>query len=287
MEIDRPFVRLPFSFDAERMADEAEQLPQSAWMQHPSRMSGNSAVALVSRNGEDNDDFDGLMQETSHLQSCPYIRQAMASFGEVFGRSRLMKLGAGAEVAQHVDFNYHWYTRVRIHVPIITNPKVTFYCADQQTHMLAGECWIFNSWRRHRVANESAEDRIHLVIDTAGSSRFWQLVRDMQQYDSLAEADKIDALVNMVGELVITQSMLGQLGTDFDLERMPKLLEGLSDGQRRRSLSPQSVHVLEANGSTPDDGGIHERQHRAHARAGKGQRRRVQHDGARLRACDA
>ena len=198
MEIDRPFVRLPFSFDAERMADEAEQLPPSAWMQHPSRMSGNSAVALVSRNGEDNDDFDGLMQETPHLQSCPYIRQAMASFGEVFGRSRLMKLGAGAEVAQHVDFNYHWYTRVRIHVPIITNPKVTFYCADQQTHMQAGECWIFNSWRRHRVANESAEDRIHLVIDTAGSSRFWQLVRDMQQYDSLAEADKIDALVKDV-----------------------------------------------------------------------------------------
>ena len=167
-------------------------------MQHPSRMTGNSAVALISRNGEDNDDFDGRMQETPHLQACPYTRQVMASFGEVFGRSRLMKLGAGAEVAQHVDFNYHWYTRVRIHIPIITNPKVTFYCADQHTHMQAGECWIFNSWRRHRVTNESNEDRIHLVIDTAGSSRFWQLVRDMQQYDSLAEADKIDAIVQHI-----------------------------------------------------------------------------------------
>ena len=90
MDIDRPFVRLPFSFDADRMAEEASQLPQTAWMQHPSRMSGNSAVALVSRNGEDNDDFDGEMVETPHLRACPYIRQAMASFGEVFGRSRLM-----------------------------------------------------------------------------------------------------------------------------------------------------------------------------------------------------
>ena len=198
MDIDRPFVRLPYSFDAARMAEEAQQLPPSAWMQHPSRMHGNSAVALVSRNGEDNDDFDGAMRETTHLQACPYIRQVMASFGEVFGRSRLMKLGAGAEVAKHVDFNYHWYTRVRIHVPIITNPGVTFYCADQHTHMQAGACWIFNSWRRHRVTNESEEDRIHLVIDTAGSSRFWHMVRDMQQYDALSDAAAIDAITQHV-----------------------------------------------------------------------------------------
>ena len=194
MDIDRPFVRLPFSFDADRMAEEASQLPQTAWMQHPSRMSGNSAVALVSRNGEDNDDFDGEMVETPHLRACPYIRQAMASFGEVFGRSRLMKLGAGAEVSQHVDFNYHWYTRVRIHIPIITNPQVTFFCANQHTHMQAGQCWIFNSWRRHRVTNESDQDRIHLVIDTAGSSRFWRLVKDMQQHDALTDAAAIDAI---------------------------------------------------------------------------------------------
>ena len=31
----------------------------------------------------------------------------------------------------------------------------------------------------------------------------------------------------MVGELVITQSMLGQLGTDFEIESLPKLIEGL------------------------------------------------------------
>ena len=93
---------MPFSFDAERLAEEAEQLPDSAWMQHPSRMAGNSAVALVSRNGGDNDDFDGEMRETPHLKACPYVRQTMASFGEVFGRSRFMKLAAGAEA--RIDF---------------------------------------------------------------------------------------------------------------------------------------------------------------------------------------
>lgn len=198
MDLSRPFIRLPFRFDAERMAAEADALPDSAWLAHPSRMTGNSAVALISRDGGDNDDFEGSMQETDHLRACPAIRQAVGSFGEVFGRSRLMKLAAGSEVSTHVDFNYHWYTRVRIHIPLVTNPGVTFYCADKSVHMGVGECWIFNSWRRHRVTNESNEDRIHLVIDTAGSSRFWQTVHAMEQYDPVADADAIEALVKPV-----------------------------------------------------------------------------------------
>ena len=32
----------------------------------------------------------------------------------------------------------------------------------------------------------------------------------------------------MVGELVITQSMLGQLSSQLELERVPNLVEGLS-----------------------------------------------------------
>ena len=40
--------------------------------------------------------------------------------------------------------------------------------------------------------------------------------------------DKIDDLINMVGELVITQSMLNELGKEFSIENLPKLMEGLS-----------------------------------------------------------
>ncbi len=179
LDIGQPFIRLPYTFDAEHLADEIGRIAESAWMQHPQRMIGNSAVALISRDGTDNDDFGGRMQETEHLQGCAYLRQVLASFNEVLGRSRLMKLAAGSEVAQHVDFNYHWYSRVRIHIPILTNAQVTFYCADQKTNMRAGESWIFNAWRRHRVTNESNQDRIHLVVDTAGSARFWNMLREV------------------------------------------------------------------------------------------------------------
>lgn len=156
----------------------------TAWMPHPSGLTGNSAVALISRDGADNNDFDGLMQVTPHLDRTPYTQQVMASFNEVLARSRFMKLDAGAEVSNHVDFNYHWYSRVRIHIPITTNPAVVFYCGDQQVHMRAGECWIFDSWRRHNVINRSQENRVHLVIDTSGSSRFWHMVRAAEQSDN-------------------------------------------------------------------------------------------------------
>ncbi|BCE00846.1 chemotaxis protein CheA [Marinicellulosiphila megalodicopiae] len=39
--------------------------------------------------------------------------------------------------------------------------------------------------------------------------------------------DKVDSLINMVGELVITQSMLGQLGKEFTMDRLHRLQEGL------------------------------------------------------------
>lgn len=53
--------------------------------------------------------------------------------------------------------------------------------------------------------------------------------------------DKVDTLINMVGELVITQSMLGQLGTDFDVERLPKLMEGLGQLEQNTRELQESV----------------------------------------------
>jgi hypothetical protein len=198
MEIDRPFIRLPFAFDADRLAQEVKALSDDTWMDHPLGLRGNFAIPLISREGSDNDDFHGRMCVTPHLEACLYLQQAMASFGEVLGRSRLMKLAAGCEVSEHIDFNYHWYTRVRIHIPIATNAGVTFYCADESVHMRPGECWIFNSWCRHRVVNAGMQERIHLVIDASGSSRFWRIVRRMQQMDPHTDAAAVDALVERV-----------------------------------------------------------------------------------------
>ena len=53
--------------------------------------------------------------------------------------------------------------------------------------------------------------------------------------------DKVDSLINMVGELVITQSMLGELGSNFDLGRLAKLQEGLSQLEQNTRELQESV----------------------------------------------
>jgi len=52
---------------------------------------------------------------------------------------------------------------------------------------------------------------------------------------------KIDSLINMVGELVITQSMLGMLGEDFNMSRVEKLIEGLGQLERHTRELQESV----------------------------------------------
>ena len=182
MKMDSEFVKLPLKFDVEQLVQEISQFDEDSWQPHPGKHPGNSALPLISYGGLNNDLFSGSMEETPHLQKCEYIRQICANFGEVFGRSRLMRLAGGSEVPIHVDAIYHWHRHVRIHIPLITNEQVIFHCGGQQVNMKAGECWLFDSWRNHKVVNHSEQTRVHLVLDTAGSSRFWDVVENTLEY---------------------------------------------------------------------------------------------------------
>jgi hypothetical protein len=176
MKLPRPFFRLPLQFDAERLRTEIAALPESAWAEHPSDYQGNSSVRLISVDGAENDDVSGPMLPTPHLHRCAYLQQVLGSFGVVWSRSRLMRLAPGANVPEHADINYHWFRRVRVHIPLVTTPQVRFHCGGESVHMGAGEAWIFDNWRLHRVENPSSITRVHLVADTTGSASFWQLV---------------------------------------------------------------------------------------------------------------
>lgn len=176
MKLPKTFFKLPFRFDVERLKAETAQFAEGDWSPHPQGFAGNSALILVSVDGEKNDDFAGAMQPTPLLGRCPYFQQVMSCFNTVVGRSRLMRLATGAEVTAHYDLHYNWYQRVRIHVPIITDPGVRFLCGDDEVHMQPGEAWIFDTWQFHNVINGGDVDRVHLVIDTAGTAAFWDLL---------------------------------------------------------------------------------------------------------------
>jgi Sulfotransferase family/Aspartyl/Asparaginyl beta-hydroxylase len=176
MRLATPFIKLPLRLDAARLRAEIAQIPGSEWRPHPQGNPGNSALPLIAHKGNPLDDgVAGPMRPTPHLARCLYVQQVLAALDVPLGRTRLMKLDAGAEATAHVDVSYYWQQRVRVHVPVVTFPEVEFICGDASTHMAEGECWIFDTWRMHNVINPTNHERIHLVADTVGSETFWQL----------------------------------------------------------------------------------------------------------------
>ena len=156
-------------------------MPADAWAPHPHGTPGNTSVRLVSADGGENNRLDGDMRVTPHLARAPYIRQVLASFAVPWSRTRLLRLAPGAGVPKHADTNYHWFYRVRVHIPVITREEVRFHCDGESVHMAAGEAWVFDNWRLHHVVNPTPDERIHLVGDTAGNAAFWRCPRSRRR----------------------------------------------------------------------------------------------------------
>jgi len=53
--------------------------------------------------------------------------------------------------------------------------------------------------------------------------------------------DKVDSLINLVGELVITQSMLSQIGDNFTPNMIPKLIDGLAQLERNSREMQEAI----------------------------------------------
>lgn len=188
MKLPVPFIQLPLRFDPALLAAEIGALDESAWMPHPARLPGNSMLPLIAVEGDpENESFSGEMMPVPVLSQCPYLVQVMASMGAILGRTRLMRLAGQAEVTRHADQGYYWVDRTRIHVPVVTQPGVRFECDDAAIHMAAGECWVFDTWRQHRVLNDASQSRIHLVVDTVGGDGFWRHMENGRAHSAPVE----------------------------------------------------------------------------------------------------
>ena len=59
--------------------------------------------------------------------------------------------------------------------------------------MAAGEAWVFDNWKVHRVVNPTNGFRVHLVADTVGSSIFWSMIeQSLKHAPDKLDADKLD-----------------------------------------------------------------------------------------------
>ena len=85
--------------------------------------------------------------------------------GERLGRVLITRLAPGHRIGVHKDSGpcveyYHRY-----HIALQSLPGVIFRAGDEQVQMQTGECWWFNNGAEHEVVNNSADDRLTLIVD--------------------------------------------------------------------------------------------------------------------------
>jgi len=132
---------------------------------------------------QQSDQFDGAVADHRECRAYPawYELPACASLvtwaaarvrAVRHGRAMISRLPPGKTITphcdigpdptKHYDFEPYWS---RFHVVLRGLPGSVFSCGDEQVQMRTGELWCFRGELEHSVVNESAADRVHLVMD--------------------------------------------------------------------------------------------------------------------------
>jgi len=85
--------------------------------------------------------------------------------GERLGRVMINKLRPGGRIYPHADTPAHAEYWDRFHIVLQSLPGNNFRCGDETIGMRTGEVWWFQNAIEHEVVNNSADDRIHMVVD--------------------------------------------------------------------------------------------------------------------------
>lgn len=80
-------------------------------------------------------------------------------------RAMAAKLLAGGRIIPHRDSHPSFGAGHRIHVPIVTNPRVRFMIDGRPYQLQVGEAYEINNQKVHSVMNKGAEDRINFIFD--------------------------------------------------------------------------------------------------------------------------
>ena len=177
MFLETSFYRLPLQFDARRMLEEVRQFRLDEWRPDRFGLAGYSSINLIAHRGQLNSEHqNGPFWPTPKLERCGYLQTVLQAFGCPVAEVRLRRLASGAEIYEHYDTDYLWFDRLRLHVPVLTDPGVEFHCGGDQVHMAAGEAWVFDRLRLHKVTSRSKSERIHLILDVIPSPVLLELM---------------------------------------------------------------------------------------------------------------
>lgn len=196
--------RFPIKFDTKRMLEETQNLKTGNWLDHYDKglSDGWVAIPLVSLDGRTADSEAqragswAQYKRTPMLDRMPYFREILDGFKCPQGRVRVLKLLAGKKIGEHRDVGLEVanlaFKRVRLHIPIQTNPDAIFYVGGERIHMREGGLYYANFSKKHSVRNDGTTDRIHLVLDVQVNDWLAQFFPKMGPIDQLnASAQRV------------------------------------------------------------------------------------------------
>ncbi len=85
--------------------------------------------------------------------------------GKRLGRALITKLTPGKKIYPHVDGGDHASYYERYHIILQNQPGSIFRCGSEVITMATGDVWWFNNAIEHEVINNSADDRLTLIVD--------------------------------------------------------------------------------------------------------------------------
>ena len=85
--------------------------------------------------------------------------------GGVVIRAMAVRLSAGARITPHVDEHESLRISHRIHLPLLTNPRVRFFIDGVPHRFEPGRAVEVNNQLSHSVMNDGPSDRVHFIFD--------------------------------------------------------------------------------------------------------------------------
>ena len=169
-------IKLPFTFDADKMLAEFEALKLNNFEYYnviPLRAPAHTVDTSIPMPPPAADYADGSWcdwLDTEHMSTSPYLKSVVDTFKENTKVTlvRLLRLAPNSTVQQHTDptlgLEIH-SSVIRLTIPILNKEGVQFFLNNTVVPMKPGECWYLRLTDPHSVINNGESERVNLTID--------------------------------------------------------------------------------------------------------------------------
>lgn len=188
-------IRLPLTYDAQRLAAEVAALAEEEW-----GVNGRVAPAFANTQAVFLKGFaaasgNASVEDREILSELPYVRELIYSLVPAEPQNCVLSyLPPGVDVGLHVDQGEYFQNTLRVHFPVTTNELVTMYfgaCFQLQP----GEVWLLNNCAVHGVENaHPSKGRIHLICDYLPSPALLDMARSAPVSQGETSGDLPDKL---------------------------------------------------------------------------------------------